>query len=110
MPSYDVKCPVHGDGVTVGSMKSALAGELMCFAEQCCERVTRIFPRGTYANDLSENTFKPYFCENLTKGHEPVYIANRAEENRRMSAMGLMRWEPGMGREKNISWSSKDRE
>ena len=110
MQEYDVNCPVHGDGVTTGSMKDAMAGKLPCFDESCIAPISRRFPRGRYATDHSENTFKPYHCENLSHGTDPVLVTSRADEQRKMQAMGLMRWEAGMGKEKNVTWSSRDRD
>ena len=96
MPEYDVRCPVHGDGVTFGSMKQAIDKTLSCFIEGCTESVTRIFPPGRYAADHSENTFKPWHSEQLTLHNDPVYVKSRAEERGMMGSMGLQRWEPGM--------------
>ncbi len=96
MQSYDVKCEGHGTGETVGSMRQAIDGTLPCFVDGCLSAVVRFYPRGKYAHDHTEITFKPWHSEQLTLGDNPVYVKSRAEEKGMMDSMGLQRWEPGM--------------
>lgn len=96
MQNYEVKCPVHGDGETVGQMQQAANGLLPCWVDGCIEKIERRYPRGKYAHDHTENTFHPWHSDQLSLHGDPVYVKSRLEERGLMQNMGLQRWEPGM--------------
>ena len=96
MQNYDVKCPVHGIGETVGTMKQAMDKTLSCWMDECIAPVERFYPRGRHGFDHTENTFHPWHSEQLSLHGDPVYVKSRLEERGLMQNMGLQRWEPGM--------------
>ena len=98
MPLYDIRCTrCDKPQETFLSMREAVSGQW-----PSCEFCGASTHRAFYAPpaDHSENTHKPYWCENLSEeSGKKVYVGSRAEETRLMNKMGVFRAEPGMARE-----------
>jgi putative FmdB family regulatory protein len=93
MPLYDLKCENCGKEFDV-FMSMSEAGETPWPNCECGGPSCRIYKAPI---DHSENTFHPYWCENLCeRTGDKVYIKSRAHERQLMDKIGVTKWEKGV--------------
>ncbi len=78
-------------------MQQAIDKKLPCHVDGCELPVERWYSQGRYAADHSENTFHPWYSEQLTNdaSGQPVYVKNREQQQQMMDRMGLRIYERG---------------
>jgi len=95
MALYLGLCQIHGRVDVWASMQDGIEGNLSC--PECLRKVERVY---TAPYDHSENTWRPYYSEQLSPGRDPVYVKSRSDYYGLMKNSGLRPYESGMDKDK----------